>query len=534
MRALISGQWQDGYLDYAKGPSKYRVQVAAIQTLERLDGLYFVRSASIRLLINYLREIGWRATMQKVWSRRQERGRNEKFVSWGIGRVLESADDGHIRPGEWVAFLAPAHPAAVERVVLPGDFLVPLPYGAGRELPADALLHGQAADSADGDAWWRSARGWSIHAGIELDGTARAAIRNGLLRRARGASWHAAARLERPEAATVVTRRETPARAGSRPRAVLYGYGNYAKTVILPSIARSLQLTAVHEIDPLQIQREPDPALGWSTEPELGDDAADAVLIAGYHHTHAGLAVAALERGMYAVVEKPLAVDAAQLDALLRAVRERPRLFACFHKRYLPFNSTALGDLQVRPGDPVSYHCIVYEVPLPELHWYRWPNSRSRLVSNGCHWLDHFLYLNDFAAPVWHQVSAASDGTINCSVELENGAFMTMVLTDQGSERIGVQDYIELRANGVTVKMINGAEYVAESSDRILRRKRINKMQSYREMYRTIARKIAAGEGGDSVRSIAVSSALVLALEAQFVGQQASTTGGEPAPAGTV
>ena len=35
-------------------------------------------------------------------------------------------------------------------------------------------------------------------------------------------------------------------------------------------------------------------------------------------------------------------------------------------------------------------------------------------------------------------------GTLNCSVTLANGAYFTMVMTYNGSERIGPQDYIEL------------------------------------------------------------------------------------------
>jgi predicted dehydrogenase len=254
--------------------------------------------------------------------------------------------------------------------------------------------------------------------------------------------------------------------------------------------------------------------LYWDTSPELrSGEEFDALLIAGYHHTHAPLAVEALRRGAYAVVEKPLATDPHQLEALSAAVRDDPRLFACFHKRYLPFNAWVRTDLKIEEGHPISYHCIVFEVPLPELHWYRWPNSRSRLVSNGCHWIDHFLFLNQYAEPVAQELHAAGDGTVNCSIELANGAFFTMVLTDQGSERIGVQDHIQLRANGGTITMTNGSDYVAESSHGIIRRARINKMTSYQIMYRTIGKQVASGAWGDSLRSVEVSTALMLNLE---------------------
>jgi NADPH:quinone reductase-like Zn-dependent oxidoreductase len=54
---------------------------------------------------------------------------------------------------------------------------------------------------------------------------------------------------------------------------------------------------------------------------------------------------------------------------------------------------------------------------------------------------------------------------------------------------------------------------IAEDSSRILRRTRINKMATYRDMYVAIGRKIVTGSPGDSRESILASSSLVLALE---------------------
>jgi hypothetical protein len=110
----------------------------------------------------------------------------------------------------------------------------------------------------------------------------------------------------------------------------------------------------------------------------------------------------------------------------------------------------------------------------------------------------------------------AKDGTLNCSVELENGAVLTMTLTDRGSDRIGVQEFVELRAEGVTVRMTNGADYVAEDRRRIIRCKKINKLQCYKTMYQHIGRSIIDGSAGDSLRSVSVSAGLTLALEGRL------------------
>ena len=171
-------------------------------------------------------------------------------------------------------------------------------------------------------------------------------------------------------------------------------------------------------------------------------------MIAQFHHTHAPLAIEALKQDGSVLVEKPVAVDKAQLAALIEAInRSRGKIFCCFHKRYSPFNLMAREDLSSQPGEPISYHCIVYEAPLPPDHWYRWPNSKSRLITNGCHWIDHFLFLNGYAEATACELTVAPDrSSANCTIALANGAVFTMVMTYCGSERIGPQDYVELRA----------------------------------------------------------------------------------------
>ncbi|HEU4559352.1 MAG TPA: Gfo/Idh/MocA family oxidoreductase, partial [Longimicrobium sp.] len=265
----------------------------------------------------------------------------------------------------------------------------------------------------------------------------------------------------------------------------------------------------------------------WDTSPFLRPgETPDVVLIAGYHHTHAGLAVEALRRGAWAVVEKPLCTTLAQLEALLDAMGDRPsRLFACFHRRYSRFNAMALHDLGVTRGDPVDYHCTVFEIPLPPLHWYRWPASGSRQMSNGCHWIDHFLYLNAYSPPRRWTMDAGSSGTLHACAELENGAYFTLTLTDRGSVRTGVQEHVELRANDRTVRVVDFRRYQAESTDRVLRHARARKLDAFGQMYRAIGRAIHQGAPGDSRESVEVTTSLVLELEAGLAARRTHRRG---------
>ena len=71
---------------------------------------------------------------------------------------------------------------------------------------------------------------------------------------------------------------------------------------------------------------------------------------------------------------------------------------------------------------------------------------------------------------------------------------------------------IELRVNSVTAELTNASGYEAEGKNHILRRRRINRIRSYPLMYGTSAKQIAAGERGDSLRSVEVGSSLTLSL----------------------
>jgi predicted dehydrogenase len=502
LQVLVNNTLQGGFPDYACMPGSVDIRVRRMVTLRRVSGLYFERTRSARMVFNYVAEIGVGSTIKKVLSRSAERYRNEKFLSIGFG--VTAADGGGV---QYVVFVATRHPRCVDRIVLPGALVARVadPPVVGAE---GAIEHVDLSGGADAiPAWLDAAGGWDPESGED----------------APVIDWAAVTALGKTSAQlrAFPISAEAPTTTGSGTAThvgitgTLFGYGNYAKTVILPSLPKQLVIRRIHEIDPLQVPRNRDPEIAWSTSPVLAtDDASKVVFIAGYHHSHGPLTVAALARDKDCVVEKPLVTSRAQLAELdLALQKSKGRFFACFQKRYSRFNDWARSDLGVKVGDPINYHAIVYEVPLPDKHWYRWASSRSRLVSNGCHWVDHFLFLNEWSMPQTWNVQSAADGTLSVFVTLQNGACMTMTLTDIGSERIGVQDHIQLRAGRVTVRLNNDSDYVAESSSRILRRTRINKMTTYRDMYAQIGRKIVAGVPGDSRQSIVSSASLVLDLE---------------------
>lgn len=505
MRVLTSKGWCRGFLPYAAIDDGVRLRVRRWLTVTPVDQAYFVRPRDPRMVLNYLREVGLREVWRKIRSRRAETLRNDKYLSVGVG----VADDDE---QEAFVFVATSHPRGLDEIVLP--------RAAVRRVersPADSELLQHAAYDGEAPEALQPLVGWSAFSGVKVEEVAWARALDcaeALLQVER--SWESIPAVDPAGPATGAATGPATAPTGRR-RAALFGYGNYAKLYVVPNVGDGTALVRVHEVDPTQIPRPPQP-FGWSTSPEPEPGANyDVYYIAGYHHTHAPLAAHALRQNAVAVVEKPVVVDEAQLGDIVAALSSQSgRLFACFHKRYSALNDLALADLGARQGAPIDYHAIVYEVPLPARHWYRWPNSHSRIVSNGCHWIDHFLFLNGYSPPVEIDLFADRHGTINCSAALENGAMFSMVLTERGSERLGVRDHVQLRAGDVTVTIDDSSRYMAEDSRRIIRRARVNKADAYRRMYRTIAAAIEADRPGDSIASVEIGSRLMLAYEREL------------------
>lgn len=504
---ILDRRWQDGFLDEALTPGTCRVRCHVWANVRKLGGQYFERPRSISVLIAYYRSVGLRNTLRKVLSRRQERLRNEKWLSVGRGVIVESAPGCPWPLGTPVEFVAPGHPRCMERVVLPWEMINGQPAQAGP--PRRGLLYGKVP--VETGMTLGGLPGWAKMSGIPSDaastGSLLSALRNAELKQRRHMRVGTPIR-------EVSSARRRPSR---KPLTTLVGYGNYAKTVILPNVSPHLNVNRIHEIDPTQIGARPRPIVQWDTSPTLrADESPDVVIVAGYHHTHAELAATALERGAVVILEKPLATTSGQLQRLAQALRSRDaRLFACFQRRYSTFSEYVQDDIGPDGTNPVDYYCVVYEEPLPALHWYRWPVSRSRLVSNGCHWVDHFLYLNRWSPVIGSEATVSHSGALAVTLELENGAHFTMALSDRGSSRVGLQDTIELRSNDVTIRIENSERYRAERRDRVVRRANGQRLEAHARMYREIVRRIIGGVPGDSPESVVMSAAATLALENQ-------------------
>jgi len=165
-----------------------------------------------------------------------------------------------------------------------------------------------------------------------------------------------------------------------------------------------------------------------SAEEVLDERTVNLVVVGTRHDTHAELARAALERNKHVFVEKPLALDDEQLDAVLEAAGSSPaKLMVGFNRRFSPLAQRAKGFFNNR-DTPLS---ILYRVNAGRIAKDHWTQNAGegggRIVGEVCHFVDFMQYLTG-APPVYvfaESMSAKSGQTVDA-----DSVFITMRFAD--------------------------------------------------------------------------------------------------------
>lgn len=457
MYIRLGHQWHPDHLDHDCGHDEVRIDVKGWAVLALWDDAHISPQRRWSTVLDYTRRVGPVATARKILSRLQMAQMAKQCVAVGFGQCLESM--------QWLGFVAVGVPTGLQRVVVPSALTITLDEALA-PTPQHSLLWCMRLGQHDPPALWP-------HMATDAPQSIDSKWLNETLH---AINWHRAQTV-RLQSQPIKTRTHQ----AQKNDLILFGYGHYARTCIVPYL-KDVTLTTIHEVNPILSQPKQQ-QYTWDSSPNLRThEQARAVWAAGYHHTHGPIAVDALKKGMWAVVEKPAITTDEQLRELTQQLHQNPRLLIGFHKRWAKPTAWIQEDLQLN-GQPCHLHSIVHEIPLPQHHWYRWPNAQSRILSNGCHWLDHFLWLNPNTKVSQWSVQGRQDHLM-VWVVLNNGATCSLLLSDEGSSRIGVRDVSEYRAGDRTARWIDGSSYESENTHKVIRRETLNPMDVYPTMVR--------------------------------------------------
>lgn len=188
-------------------------------------------------------------------------------------------------------------------------------------------------------------------------------------------------------------------------RVAVIGAGSFARSAHLPNMRSMGDRFALHAVVTSSGHSAAAVAKQFgaryaSTDYEavLADPDVDAVIIATRHHLHGAMALAALKAGKHVLLEKPLALTAAELDALDAFISsasggsQLPVLLTGFNRRFSPYGRR-MAELVAGRSAPfmLNYRMNAGHIPLD--HWVHGPQGGGRNLGEACHIYDLFTYL---------------------------------------------------------------------------------------------------------------------------------------------
>lgn len=243
------------------------------------------------------------------------------------------------------------------------------------------------------------------------------------------------------------------------------GAGNYARGVLLPALARckGVRHVALVTETGLSARRTAERfsfgRCATDASSVLGDDAVDLVFVATRHDSHAELAESALRAGKAVWLEKPVALDLAQLDRVVSAARDTQGfLMVGYNRRFSTHTSALRAAFESRLG-PLAIRYSVSAGSPPAGSWITDPAvGGGRIIGEMCHFVDLCTHLAG-ALPVRVYACALGrdperDDSVVAAVSFADGSVATLEYLARASGALA-KERIEVSAEGRTLRCDN-------------------------------------------------------------------------------
>jgi predicted dehydrogenase len=244
------------------------------------------------------------------------------------------------------------------------------------------------------------------------------------------------------------------------------GAGSFARTVLLPemkalggvefrALVTQRGMTAQHAKENFGFAH-------CSTDPEtvFADPAINAVLIATRHASHAELTSLALKAGKSVLVEKPLALDRAQLNQVIEARQASAGFMLIgFNRRFAPLTVKMRDHLARHPG-PKSLVLRVNAGALAKESWLAAAEEGGgRILGEACHFVDLARTLTGSRiVAVQAEGGRAKEGLaadeLAALLAFEDGSVAALIYTAQGDAAYS-KERIEAFAGGQALCLDN-------------------------------------------------------------------------------
>jgi predicted dehydrogenase/threonine dehydrogenase-like Zn-dependent dehydrogenase len=338
--------------------------------------------------------------------------------------------------------------------------------------------------------------------------------------------------LEHPEHTPEVSRRlELRAEPAAGPVGIgCLGAGNFARTVLLPAVARTGRLrlrllcsagglSAAHSGARLGFE-----AVTADEDAVFQDPDVRAVFIATRHDQHAAQVVKGLRAGKHVFVEKPLALTSAELaeieETLAAASEPRPLLLVGFNRRFSPA-AVRVQEFFAGVEAPRTVSVRFNAGPVAADHWTQVEEvGGGRLIGEACHGIDLATFLAG-SPPV--RVFAEAVGGPRAPAVTEDQCFITLrhangslssVAYLAGGDRAFPKERVEVLGGGRLAVIDDFREVVTSVGGRVRRRRAWGQDKGHRTEVEAFARVLAEGGASpipwEDLRAVSLASILAV------------------------
>jgi len=260
-------------------------------------------------------------------------------------------------------------------------------------------------------------------------------------------------------------------------KVAVIGAGSFAKSKHIPNLTKipKTSLEAIIDKMPANARntaRQYKARMSGTDYTELFDEDIDLAIITTQHDTHAEIAMGCAEHGFNILVEKPLALNIDDAEAVAKAVKEnKVELIVGFNRRFAPLSQTAKKIFANRTT-PILMTFRVNSSGMSKDHWINDPKKGGgAILGEGCHFYD---YCNWFIGSEPVDISATmisskeesilDHNNIVGTIKYKDGSLATIIYSTIGNPAFP-KERIEIFNDGIALSINDFKELIVEGSD---------------------------------------------------------------------
>ena len=228
----------------------------------------------------------------------------------------------------------------------------------------------------------------------------------------------------------------------------------------------------------------------------MADENTDTVFIATRHDSHGSYVEEALRAGNNVFVEKPLCMNATELQQILNARNEQElALMVGFNRRFSPHAEQVKSII----GDgPLSMMYRINAGAIPADSWIQDAEmGGGRIVGEVCHFIDLMVYTCG-ALPVRAHAHALPDpanlqDTVTINLQFENGSIGSICYFANGAKALA-KEYFEVFKAGLVARITDFKELEIVGTRKPVRKKLMSQDKGQKKMVAAFLAAVAAGQ----------------------------------------